>query len=105
MKRLIYRRTLSVFIQTNFHNFGYIIEVLLTFISTQIGFVHDKRIRNFAVFGKVVIYEKYNLSPNAVDIISFDKVPLTPFSLVGNFFMEERDAIIQYFFNGGRSWL
>ena len=44
-------------------------------ISTQgpvISFVPDDSIRDFLGFNATTIYEEYNLSPNPVDILSFD---------------------------------
>ena len=56
----------------NFSTLGSIIE-----ISPQgplISFMFDESIRDFLTFHAITLYEKYNLSPNRVDILSFDKI-------------------------------
>ena len=62
-------------IKPNFSTLGSLIE-----ISRQeplITFLHDDRIKYFLGFNAVILYEEYKLSPNPVDILSFD-----------NFFLE-----------------
>ena len=57
-------------IKPNFSTLGFIIE-----ISTQgpvITFVPDDSIRDLPGFNETTIYEEFNLSPNRVDILSFD---------------------------------
>ena len=57
-------------IKPNFSTLGSIIE-----ISKQellVSFLPDDSIREILGFNAVTLYEKYNLSPNTVDIISFD---------------------------------
>ena len=59
-------------IKPNFSTLGSIIE-----ISTQgpvITFVPDDSIRDLLGFNRTTIYEEYNLSPNPVDIISFNNI-------------------------------
>ena len=59
-------------IKPNFSTLGSIIE-----ISTQgpvITFVPDDSIRELLGFNKITIFEEYNLSPNPVDILSFDNI-------------------------------
>ena len=59
-------------IKPNFSTFGSIIE-----ISTQgpvITFAPDDSIGDLLGFNKSAIYEEYNLSPNPVDILSFDNI-------------------------------
>ena len=59
-------------IKPNFSTLGSIIE-----ISTQgpiITFVPDDSKRELLRFNKTTIYEEYNLSPNPVDILSFDNI-------------------------------
>ena len=58
-------------IKPNFSSLGSIIEIKPNFMRIQIGFVHDDSIRDLVGFGSVVIYEKYYLSQNPVDILSF----------------------------------
>ena len=63
---------LSVQYKTNFSTLGSIIEM-----STQgplITFAPDGSIGDLLGFNKTTIYEKYNLSPNPVDILSFDNM-------------------------------
>ena len=58
-------------IKPNFSTLGSIIE-----ISPQgpiIGFVFDDSIRNLLGFHQTILYKEYKLSPNPVDILSFDK--------------------------------
>ena len=46
-------------------------------IATQgpiISFMFDDSIRSFLGFHTITLYEKYNLSPNPVDILSFDNI-------------------------------
>ena len=59
-------------IKPNFSSLGSNIE-----ISTQgpvISFVPDDSIRELLGFNKITIFEEYNLSPNSVDILSFDNI-------------------------------
>ena len=59
-------------IKPNFSTLGSIIE-----ISTQgpvITFVPDDCIRDLLGFNRTTIFEEYNLSPNPVDILSFDNI-------------------------------
>ena len=39
-----------------------------------IGFVFDDSIRNLLGFHEIILYRNYNLSPNPVDILSFDNI-------------------------------
>ena len=102
-------------IKPNFSTLGSIIE-----ISTQgpvIAFVPDDSIRNFLGFNKTTIFEQYNLSPNPVDILSFDKIFLECNIAQGMIFRGERSGIIHNFtmdvdpgdkytekFRGGVQW-
>ena len=57
--------------EPNFSTLGSIVE-----ISTQgpvIAFLPGDSIRDLLGFNKTTIYEEYNLSPNPVDVLSFDK--------------------------------
>ena len=59
-------------IKANFITLGSIIE-----ISPQrpiIGFVFDDSMKNLLGFHETILYKQYNLSPNPVDIISFDNI-------------------------------
>ena len=79
-------------IKPNFSTLGSIIE-----ISTQgpvITFVPDDSIRDLLGFNKSTIYEKYNLSPNPVDILSFDNIFLECNIAQGMIFRGKRSGII-----------
>ena len=59
-------------IKPDFNTLGSIIE-----ISPQgpvISFTHNDSIGDLLGFNKITIYEEYNISPNPVDIISFDNI-------------------------------
>ena len=102
-------------IKANFSTLGSIIE-----ISTQghvITFVPDDSIRDFLGFNKTTIFEEYNLSPNPVDILSFDNIFLESNIAQGMIFKGKRSGIINNFtmdvdpgyiyiekFRGGVQW-
>ena len=102
-------------IKPNFSTLGSIIE-----ISTQgpiITFVPDDSIRDLLGFNKTTIYEEYNLSPNPVDILSFDNIFLECNIAQGMIFKRKRSGIIHNFtmdvdpgykyiekFRGGVQW-
>ena len=102
-------------IKPNFSTLGSIIE-----ISTQgpvITFVQDDSMRNLLGFNKTTIFEEYNLSPNPVDILSFDNIFLECNIARGMIFRGTRSGIIQNFtmdfdpgykyiekFRGGVQW-
>ena len=82
-------------IKPNFSTLGSIIE-----ISTQgpiITFIPDDRIGNLLGFNKTTFFEEYNLSPNPVDILSFDKIFLECNIAQGMIFKGKRSGIIQNF--------
>ena len=79
-------------IQPNFSTLGSIIE-----ISTQgpvITFVPDDSIRKLLGFNKISIFEEYNLSPNPVDILSFDNFFLECYIAQGMIFKGRKSDII-----------
>ena len=102
-------------IKPNFSTLGSIIE-----ISTQgpvITFVPDDSIRDLLGFNKTTIFEEYNLSPNPVDILSFDNIFLECNIAQGMIFKGKRSGIIHNFtmdvdpgykyiekFRGGIQW-
>ena len=102
-------------INPNFSTLGSIIE-----ISTQgpvITFVPDDSIREILGFNKTTIFEEYNLSPNPVDILSFDNIFLECNIAQGMIFRGKRSGIIHNFtmdvdpgykyiekFQGGVQW-
>ena len=79
-------------IKPNFSTLGSIIE-----ISTQgpvITFVPDDSIRDLLGFNKTTIFEEYNLSPNPVDIPSFDNIFLECDIAQGMIFKGRKSNII-----------
>ena len=102
-------------IKPNFSTLGSIIE-----ISTQgpvITFVPDDSIRDLLGFNKTTIIEEYNLSPNSVDILSFDNIFLECDIAQGMIFKGRKSNIIHNWkmtvdpgykyvekFSGGISW-
>ena len=82
-------------IQPNFSTLGSIFE-----ISTQgpiITFVPDDSIRNLLGFNKTTIFEEYNLSPNPVDILSFDNIFIETDIAKGLIFKGRRTGVIHNF--------
>ena len=82
-------------VKPNFSTLGSIME-----ISTQgpgITFVPDDSIRNLLGFNKTTIFEEYNLSPNPVDILSFDNIFLECNIAQGMIFRGKRSGIIHNF--------
>ena len=102
-------------IKPNFSTLGSIIE-----ISTQgpaISFLPDDSIRDLLGFNKTTIYEEYNLSPNPVDILSFDNIFLECNIAQGMIFKGRKSNMIHNWtmtvdpgykyvenFSGGISW-
>ena len=102
-------------IKPNFSTLGSIIEV-----STQgpvITFAPGDSIGDFLGFNKTTIFEEYNLSPNPVDILSFDKIFIECNIAQGMIFRGKRSGIIHNFtmdvdpgykyietFHGGVMW-
>ena len=60
------------FIKPDFNTLGSIIEISPQ--GSVISFVPNDSIGNLLGFAKTTIYEEYNISPNPVDIISFDNI-------------------------------
>ena len=102
-------------IKPNFKTLGSIIQ-----ISPQrpiISFMFDDSIRDLLGFNKTTIYEEYNLSPNPVDIISFNNIFIETDIAKGMIFKGKRTGIIMNFtmqvsprykfiyrFEGGVQW-
>ena len=102
-------------IKPNFSALGSILE-----ISTQgpvITFVPDDSMGDLLGFNKTTIFEEYNLSPNPVDILSFDNIFLECNIAQGMIFKGKRSGIIHNFtmdvdpgykyiekFHGGVQW-
>ena len=101
IKRIIidqehYTETIYPFnIKPNFSTLGSIIE-----ISTQepvVTFIPDDSIRGLLGFNKTTIFEEYNLSPNLVDILSFDNIFIETDIAKGLIFKGKRSGIIHNF--------
>ena len=102
-------------IKPNFSTLGSIIE-----LSTQgpiITFVPDDSMGDLLGFNKTTIFEEYKLSPNPVDILSFDNIFLECNIAQGMIFKGKRSGIIHNFtmdvdpgykyiekFRGGIQW-
>ena len=102
-------------IQPDFNTLGSIIE-----ISQQgpvISFAPNDSIGQLLGFSKTTIYEEYNISPNPVDIISFDNIFIETDLAKGMIFKGKRTGIIHNFtmdvnpgykyiekFHGGVQW-
>ena len=82
-----------------------------------IGFVFEDSIGNILEFKETVLYEEYNLSPNPVDILSFDNIFKECDIAQGMIFKGKRTDIIHNFtmdvdpgykytekFRGGIQW-
>ena len=102
-------------IKPNFSTLGSIIEI--TTQGPVITFVPDDSIGDLLGFNKITIYEEYNLSPNPVDILSFDNIFLKCNIAQGMIFRGKRSGIIHNFtmdvnpgfkyiekFRGGVQW-
>ena len=82
-------------IKPNFSSLGSITE-----LSTQgpvITFVPDDSIRDLLGFNKTTIFEEYSLSPNPVDILSFDNIFIETDIAKGLIFKGKRNGIIMNF--------
>ena len=62
-----------------------------------IGFVFDDSIGNLLGFNETILWEEYNLSPNPVDIISFDNIVIECDIAQGMIFRGKRTGIIRNF--------
>ena len=71
---MFYRSNLSISNKTIFLKFRFFIEILSNVTRTQIIFVLDDSIGDYLGFDLIVINQKNNLSPNLVDILSFNNV-------------------------------
>ena len=103
-------------IKPNFSTLGSIIEINPEG-SVVIGFVFDDSIGVLLGFNEVILYKEYNLSPNPVEIISFDNIFIETDIAHGMIFKGRRSGIIHNFimnvspgyrfiekFRGGVSW-
>ena len=82
-----------------------------------ISFVFDDSFRDFLKFSETILYKEYNISPNPVDILSFDKIFLECDVAQGIIFKGKRSGNIHNFsmdvdpdykyiekFRGGLQW-
>ena len=82
-------------IKPNFSTLGSIIEISNE--ESAISFIPDDSIRDLLILNKTSIYEKYNLSPNPVDIKPFDKIFIGTNIARGMIFHQKRTGIIHNF--------
>ena len=102
-------------IKPNFSTLGSIREINQT--GPIISFVLDNSIRSLLGFDETILYNEYNLSPNQVDILSFDNIFIQTDIDKGMIFRGKRSGIIHNFtmdtssgykyiekFRGGVQW-
>ena len=102
-------------ITPNFSTLGSIIEILTP--GPQISFVFDDSIGSLLGFNEILVWGKYNLSDNPVDILSFDNIFIECNIAQGMIFKGKRSGIIHNFtmdvdpgykffekFRGGIQW-
>ena len=82
-------------IKPNFSTLGSI--VTITPQGPIIGFVFDDSIGNLLGFRETILWEEYNLSPNPVDILSFDNIFIETDIAQGMIFRGKRTGIIHNF--------
>ena len=79
-------------IKPNFTKLGSIIEILPQ--GPIVSFVFDDSIRNVLGFRETIIFQEYNLSPNRVDVLSFDKIFIHTDIAQGLIFKSKSSVII-----------
>ena len=102
-------------IKPNFSTLGSIVEIKPQ--GPIIGFVFEDNIGTLLGFDETILYEEYNLSPNPVDILSFDNIFIECDIAQGMIFKGKRSSIIHNFtmtvdpgykfvesFEGGVQW-
>ena len=82
-------------IKPNFSTLGCIVEIFNE--ESAISFSPDDSIRDLLGLNKTTIYEKYNLSPNPVDIISLDNIFIETNIAQGMIFKQKRTGILHNF--------
>ena len=82
-------------IKPNFSTLGSIVEILTP--GPMISFVYDDSIGNLLGFKEILLWGKYNLSDNSVDILSFDNIFLECDIAQGMLFKGKRGGIIHNF--------
>ena len=78
--------------KANFSTIGSVVEIFTR--GLVITFVPDESIRDLLGLNRTAIYEEYNLSPNPVDILSFDNFFLDCDIAQGMIFKGKRSGII-----------
>ena len=63
----------------------------------KIGFVFDDTVGDLPGFNETILWEEYNLSPNPVDILSFDNIFIHTYIAEGMIFKGKRSGIIHNF--------
>ena len=102
-------------IKPNFSTLGSFVEIKAQ--GPIIGFVFDDSIGSLLGFDETIFFEEYNLSPNSVDILSFDNIFIETDIAQGMIFKGKRTGIIHKFtmdvdpgykyienFRGGLQW-
>ena len=82
-------------IKPNFSTLGSIIEIKPQ--GPIIGFVFDDSIGKLLGFNETILWDEYNLSPNPVDILSFDNIFIETDIAQGMIFKGRRTGIIHNF--------
>ena len=82
-------------IRPNFSTLGSIVEILTP--GPMISFVFDDSFGSLLGFEEILLWAKYNLSPNPVDFLSFDKVFIHTDIAQGMIFKGKRSGIIHNF--------
>ena len=87
------------FFKRNFSTLGSIIENTGEW---EVDFTQDKTMKTPLAFSKVILNEKYNISDNPVDIISFDNISLET-DFAKGMIVKGKNRNPPYFYNGCRS--
>ena len=78
-----------------FTTLGSIIEILPQ--GPNISFVFNDSIRNLLGFRETIIFQEFNLSPNRVDILSFDNIFIHIDIAQGMIFKNRKSGVIHNF--------
>ena len=92
MKNISANQILHFEQKPNFSTLGSLIEVSPP--GPIISFLFDDRIRNLLGFHETILYKERNLSPNPVDILSFDNTFLETDIAKGTIYKQKRSGII-----------
>ena len=88
-------------IKPNFPTLGSIIEIKPQVMT--ISFMFDDSLRDLLGFHAITLYEEYNLSPNRVDILSFDNIFIHTNLSQGMNFKSKRSGVFPQFYKGCQS--